>query len=195
MADTGITGTTTGTGPVDTSSGSGFLSGTYKGTVGIGQFRASLTLIVAIVLGIIMILCGTYMIFYNDDELYLTVSGRVMKADCVTAKTRDSKGNESTAYKCNVTVGYEVDGKKYSKQLFIRSSEDYLNGEPISLWVRKDNHESVSQSGWPGNLVGSGLLCGAVAVFGLAYLQYYLTYRYEVFAAAQGIGTVVDIIA
>ena len=50
------TGTSTGVGSVDTSSGSGFLSGTYKGTVGIGQFRASLTLIIAIILAIIMVL-------------------------------------------------------------------------------------------------------------------------------------------
>ena len=195
MTDTGITGTTTGTGPVDTSSGSGFLSGTYKGTVGIGQFRASLTLIVAIILAIIMALCGTYLVFNNDDEMYLTINGRVMKADCLSQQTRDSKGNVNTSYKCNITVGYEVDGEKFSKMIFVRSNEDYLQGEPISLWVKKNDLTNVREAGWPGNMVGSGLVFGALVVFGLAYLQYYLTYRYEVFAAAQGVGTVVDIIA
>jgi hypothetical protein len=194
MADTGITGTTTGVGPVDTSSGSGFLSGTYKGTVGIGQFRASLSLIIAIVLAVLMVLSGTYMVFNNDDELYLTVTGKVMKAKCLSNTTRDAKGNTSTSYKCNITVGYEIDGKKYSKQIFVRSNEDYLQGEPISLWVKKDDHNDVREAGWPGNLVGTCLIFGALLVFALAYLQYYLTYRYEVFAAAQGVGTVVDIV-
>jgi hypothetical protein len=192
---TGITGTSTGVGSVDTSSGSGFLSGTYKGTVGIGQFRASLTLIIAIILAIIMVLCGTYLVFNNDDELYLTVNGKVMKADCVSNTTRDSKGNTTNAYKCNITVGYEIDNNKYAKQIFVRSSEDYLQGEPISLWVKKSDLTDVRQAGFSGNLIGSGLMCGSLIIVSIAYLQYYLTYRYEVFASAQGIGTVVDIIA
>jgi hypothetical protein len=196
MSDTGInlTGTTTGTGPVDASSGSSLMSGVYKGTAGIGQFKASLGMIIAIVLGIILVLCGTYMVFYNDDDKYLPINGRILKTACVKKKSYDSNGRQSTSYKCNITVGYKVDGKSYSKALFVRSSEDYLVNEPIRLWVEKDNHESVQQAGMQSSTTGSMMIGGAIILLGVAYLNYYLTYRYEVFASAQGIGTIVDII-
>lgn len=194
MADTGITGTTTGVGSVDTTSTGAFLSGTYKGAVGLGQFRASLTMIVGVILAIIMILCGAYMIFLNDDEDYLNVSGRVMSSECLQSKSHDSHGNPEISYKCNVTIGYEIDGKKYSKVLLMKSKEGYLQGELINLWVRKDNHSYAQESGWPKNLIGSGAVCLALVILGLAYLQYYLTYRYEVYAAVQGVGTVKNLL-
>lgn len=190
MADTGITGTTTGVGPVDTTSTGSFLSGIYKGSVGLGQFQASLIMIIALILGIIMLIFGIMAVFYNDDEKYLHIEGRVMKTECLKSTSYDSKGNKSTSYKCNVTVGYEIDGKKYSRVLLLKTSEGYLQGEPIYLWVDKGDHTRVQQSGFSGSLTGSASICCSILLVGLAYLQYYLTYRYEVYAAGKGVGSI-----
>ena len=175
---------TAGTGEVNASSGSTFLEGTYKGTVGLGQFRATLSIIIAIVICIVLAVLGLWAMLFNTDHLYMLVDGNVVKSECITQK--DSS-------KCELTVGYKIDGQDYSKTIITNVSEKYFSNEPVKLWVTKSDYTNIVLASGPlatfsSSAIGFMLILVAIMVFGLAYLNYYMTYNYEVYASTSGIG-------
>lgn len=178
---------------VDTSSGSGFLSGVYSGSVSLGEFKATIGLIAALAIGVLVVLFGFYFIFYDDDGRYIQVTGKVMKSECIPITTYDRDNRPITSYKCNVTVGYKINNKDYSHSIFTKTSSSYLVNEPIQLWVDSTDYSDVQLANIRSSHIGSSLLCCAIVVVALAYLNYYMTHRFEIYASAQGASTVVDV--
>lgn len=172
---------------------SGFLSTLYDGSASLGQFRASLGLVVAVILAIIVLLAGTYVLFYNDDNKYLTVEGRVLKSDCNPYTTYDAESRPRESYKCNLIISYQVDGETHSYSTFSRSGEGYVTNEPVSLWVDRDDHSQVMMAGTKNSTIAWIAIGGAAVVLAIAYLNYYLTHRYKIYASGQGAKTIVDI--
>lgn len=178
---------------VGTTDGSTFLSGLYSGSVSLGMFRATLSLVAAIVIGVLIVMVSMYCIFYNDDDRYINVTGKVMKAECEPITTYDEKGRPITRHKCNIVVGYKINDREYSNSIFTTSTEKYLVNEPIALWVDAVDHDDVQLAGIKSSHIGSALSCFAVMIVLAAYLNYYMTNRFEIYASAQGASTVVDV--
>lgn len=180
---------TQGMGDVDASTGPTFLSGIYKGTVGLGQFRATFGFIVGIIFLIVISVISMYMIFFNKDSDYLYVEGIIEKSECVSTHSK-----EYTLHKCSLTIRYSVDGQEYSKDIFSNTTTSYFANEPVSLWVSKKDNYNVSLadgilSTFSSRTNGIILLVSGIVLFSIIYLNYYLTHTYEVYASTSGIGT------
>ncbi len=166
----------------------------YSGLGDVGVFKANLGIIIGIILGIILIVVGIYMVANDREGDYLRVRGTVTQPNCVKSSTTyDDKGHPIDNYKCNIVVTYMIDTKVYSKTMFVTGSSNYIKDEPIDLMVDKKDYMNVQLAFMSGSNIGSILMTIALVVVGIAYLNYYLTHNYRIFASAQGANTIVSL--
>lgn len=162
----------------------------YDGASGVGVFKADLTMIVAVIFGVLLVVCGLYMMMYNNDANYLHIKGQVVTPNCTTAGvTTDSHGKTITSYKCNLGVKYVINGKEYSKTIFVNGTANYVANEPIDLMVLKSDFTNVQISQISSSTMGMMMIAVAIVLVVAAYINYYLTHNYKVFAATQGVST------
>lgn len=162
----------------------GMFSSLYSGSADLGVFMADLGMIVGLILGVILLLMGSNRIMF-EDNLHLEVVGKVVKSSCQASNINLGR-NSATTYKCNVIVTYKVGETVYNRPLFVNSAEQYVDNEPITLWVDKSDFTNVSVSGYN----GPTLMSLALLIVGVAYFNYYLTHRFKFYAAGRGTSAV-----
>lgn len=166
----------------------------YDGAKGLGTFKADLGMVIALIVGCVLIIIGAYMAATDDSDQYLKVRGLVIAPNCVKSSiSYDDKGRVIDNYKCNVVVTYKINGKVYSKKIYMTGSSSYIKDEPIDLIVSKMDYNNVQVASMDRASVGGVMVFVAIVVVALAYLNYYLTHNYKLFAAAQGANTVVGL--
>lgn len=163
---------------------SGMTEQVYDGLSGLGKFSAWLFIIIACLFAICFFVGGVFFIRSDDDDKYLRVKGIVTDVNCV-----DISMDKDKTYKCDITVEYVINNTKYTNKLF-NTGERYIKNEPISLMVKKDDYNNVQIAQTDKTTMGIVFIIISVILLGLAYLNYYLTYNYKVFAAAQGTRTI-----
>jgi hypothetical protein len=160
-------------------------SSLYSGSASLGLFMAEIGLIVGLVLSVMLLLVGLHKLMY-EDGMYLEVVGKVIKN-----LVKDNDGSDSGPYYVyNVT--YNVGNTRYNKQLFTKpqSAKQYMNnGEPISLWIDKYDHNNVTLAGYN----GFTFISLALLVVGISYFNYYLTRRFKFYAAGKGVSTIFNL--
>jgi hypothetical protein len=166
----------------------------YDGLSGVGTFKADLIMIIALIVGLVLVVIGIYMISTDDSDLYLKVKGLVVEPNCVKSSTTyDDKGRPIDTYKCNILITYKVNGTAYSKKMYLAGQSNYIKDEPINLIIRKDDLENVQIESMNRTSMGSLMIIGSLVLVALAYLNYYLTHNYKIWAAAQGTETIVNL--
>lgn len=166
----------------------------YDGASGVGVFKADLAMIIGVIVAAVLIVIGFYMMMYNDDSKYLRISGKVLQPNCVKSSiTYDDKGRPIDNYKCNVVVNYMIGGKVYSKKMYVSGTTTYIKDEPIDLMVMKNDFTNVQFAYIDRSTMGCIIMLVALGVVGITYLNYYLTHNYKVFAATQGVNTLVGL--
>jgi hypothetical protein len=164
----------------------------YEGSGELGRFQSTLTLICGIILGIIIIICGVYWIVSSDDGDYLYVPGTVTVADCVENKTYDSKGNLIVKYVCNLTLDYVIDGTTHTGKLRTNNTSNYNVNDTISLAVSKADSQKIKVANTLSDMtMGAASICCAILMMCGSSLNYYMTSRFETYAAAQGASTAI----
>ena len=158
----------------------GILSSLYTGSADLGVFMADLGMVVGLILGVMILLVGFNKTLYEDD-LYLNVMGRVKKI-----LYKDNDGMESEPYYV-YNVMYNVGDTTYNERINqTHIIKQYMNNEPISLWVDKNDHNNVSLVRYN----GPTLMSLALIIVSMAYVNYYLTHRFKFYAAGKGTSTV-----
>jgi hypothetical protein len=165
----------------------------YEGSGDLGRFQSTLTLICGIILGIIIIIVGVYWVVSSDDGDYLYIPGTVTVADCVENKTYDSKGNLIIKYVCTLTLSYVIEGATHTGELRTNSTTKYNVGETLSLAVSKANIQKIELAGMSDMTIGGISICCAILMMCGSSLNYYMTSRFKMYAAAQGASTVVGV--
>jgi hypothetical protein len=162
----------------------------YDGASGVGVFKAELMMVVAIIVAALLVVMGLIMIMYNDDDKYLRIKGQVVQPNCVlSGMTKDTTGNPTNNYKCNMSVKYIVNGKEYNKTIFVSGSANYIPNEPVDLVVLRSDFNNVQIAQMNMGTAGTLMISGAFAIVAAAYINYYLTHNYKVYAATQGVST------
>jgi hypothetical protein len=135
-----------------------------------------------------------YAVMYNNDNKYVTVAGTVSNTNCIKSSTTyNDRGQPADNYKCNVVVDYTYNGKKYSKKMYLAGANSYIKDEPINLKIEKSNPNNVQLSGMTAKSIGYIMIVCALVIFGFAYLNYYLTHNYRIYAASSGVGGILKI--
>ena len=160
----------------------------YDGISSFGSFYARLGLGVGSVIGVVLLLMGIYFILFNSDSQYANVDGVVLQSQCKAELGMNNRPHLLT-YNCNVLVGYEIGGVKYTNPIYVNGSTRYVENQPILLSVSKLNPNEVKLRGMPESTVGSILFGVALLLMGLCYFNFYMSNRFKPYAAAQGLGT------
>ena len=188
FASTAIT-PTTATKPLATASDWG--NELYSGAKDIGIFKADAIMVVALVVASVLVVLGFIMAVTDDSYKYQWVKGTIIEPNCTKASaTYDDKGRKVKTYKCSMTVAYEIKGKVLQKKIYLTGNETYIKDEPIELVVMKSNPDNVQLAYTDGSTMGGMLFLSSVVIVALAYLNYYMSHKYSVFAVAQGTSTV-----
>jgi hypothetical protein len=165
-----------------------------SGLEGVGTFKADLIMVVGLILSAILIVVGIYMIFHNDDNNYIRIKGVVSEPNCTKSSTTvDKNGNQSDVFKCNLVVTYMIDSNTFSKKIYVSGGSSYIKDEPIDLMVLKSNHNDAQIAFMGGSQMGSMFIGAALTIVALSYLNYYMTHNYRIFAASQGVNTIVSL--
>ena len=166
----------------------------YDGLGDVGTFKADLIMIIALILSAIFVVVGIYMIFHNDDNNYMRIKGIVSEPNCIkTSSNVDKDGHQSDVFKCNLVVTYMIDTKTFSKKIYVTGGSSYIKDEPVDLMVLKTDYANAQLAFMGGSQMGSMFIGGALIVVALAYLNYYMTHNYRIFAASQGVNTIVSL--
>lgn len=166
----------------------------YDGLGDVGTFKADLIMVIGLILSAILVVVGIYMIFHNDDNNYIRVKGVVSEPNCTkTSSSVDKDGNQSDVHKCNLVVTYMIDSNTFSKKIYVTGGSSYIKDEPIDLMVSKSNHADAQLAFMGGSQMGCMFISGALMIVALAYLNYYMTHNYRIFAASQGVNTIVSL--
>ena len=152
----------------------------YDGAASIGKFEGIIKLYGAAIISIIFICISIYMFLTNNSNLVNT-SGKITVANC------------SSSTNCNLRVTYMVNGTTYNGSITVPHNK-YKIGEniditydstaPVNITLKKQSNITLS-------IVS--LVC-ALIIGGFAYLNYYLTSNYKMFAAVEGADTVFKIL-
>lgn len=149
----------------------------------VGEFKAGFGITFGIIIGILFIIVGIYMMFHDDSGKFLKVKGTIVDSTCVKTFTAyDNEGYPITSDKCSIIVAYKIDGDVYSRKMYITGSNNYVKDEPVDLMILKTDKENVQiASVGDGTAFGCIFVTIALFIIVLAYIDYYITYKYKIF--------------
>ena len=163
----------------------------YSGAQDIGIFKADALMVIALVVASVMVVIAFIMAVTDDSYKSIWLKGTVVEPNCTkSSSTYDDKGRSVDTYKCSMTVEYKVNGKTLQNKIYLTGNELYIKDEPIDLVVMKSNHNNVQLSYTDGTTMGGMMFVSSVIIVSLAYLNHWVTYKYPLFAVAQGGSTV-----
>ena len=152
----------------------------------LGKFFAKLGLFIVVIVSVFMIVMGVTKVIKNNDNEYMDVKGKVINADCI--KNPKIQNDTTETHKCSIIVEYTINSETFTKELFLNGNNKYIVNEPIDLKVQKSNYNNAELATMKQSTTGWILIGVSLGLFGLAYLNYYLTHNYRSFAFASGVG-------
>lgn len=158
--------------------GKSIISGIYSGTSDIGKASATIGLIVAGVIGLILFIVG------------ITIVVNAHKWAKVQAKTAGPSTGQTdlpSIFMNKVAVNYKYKGKDYSG-VSVGTNNDYdAAGKDITIYVKKSD-PNTAETDAMGAGVGYALMLGALALVGFGYMSYYFSHKYKAVGALEGVG-------
>jgi len=167
----------------------------YDGADTVGKTVGWIYFVIAIVVGIIFVLCGINVIRNNDDKEWDTVKTTVRKAKCNSRLVRN--GNSANfVYDCDLKVDYKVQDKDYTEQQLLTSGNKTKYGPNSILTIKyfKKDPKVIKPDSMSSGTLGTILICiGLLCVF-IGWCNWYLTRKSKLYSAASGVGTIGDVV-
>ena len=156
----------------------------YSSTASFGRLWAVIRAVIVTIVGIIMVIVGIYIIKHRSDMI--SINGSVTeKSSCLT------KTNNGETYRiCKTKIEYEIDGKKYTKEISTGTSE-FEKEDNITIWyspVEPDKPEYDPAPTWLGWVI---IIISILVVLG-SWFWVWLTRKYEIVAVAKGASGIVS---
>lgn len=171
----------------------------YSGAAEVGKIRTTISLVVAVIIGVIFLIIGISLLFKKNVHTF-TVSALIDSANC-SQMTRVTNNTTSTTYNCDLKISYMYKGTRYpSEPTFFSlnaplSDRQYVKGNSIDVYIDPNDPQNFSlESLQSDRFIGWICIGFAVLIVGMAYLMRWLSQRYKFFAAAQGIGLGANIV-
>jgi len=160
----------------------------YSDAATLGKTATYIYLIVAIIIAVILII---YAFYINSQPQKPSVRAFIITASCTTFNTGDRNNNIN--YSCLLNVKYKVNEIEYVNNLTTTSNNVYNPNTYIDIEYDPNNPNNINVRGMD-NATQSKISVGiAVFIVAAAGISYYLSQKSTVYAAGQGVGTVVNI--
>lgn len=157
----------------------------YEAAADYGKIRSIIAAIIVTIIGVIAISVGVYFI-RSKDSYDKEVLGLVQESICNQITKKDSKGNRTIQYECNINVLYKVDNKEYTKSFIVTQSNQIAKNSNIELEYDSTNLEDVRIKQIKNKYIGSGSIVIATIVIVIAWLVVFFTQKSKTFSAVTG---------
>lgn len=165
----------------------------YEGAAELGKFQASISLILAIIVFVVMIISGIYLYFSDQSNL---VDTKAIIKDIKCEERKETHGTKQIIlYDCNITLEYDLNGKPMIAQLRTLDNVKRYNNETLDITYDLNNHSNVSLQIMRNSTMAIILSSIALVILGGAYLSFYMTNRFKLFASSQGASTALSIVS
>lgn len=164
----------------------------FNSAADLGRLKTSIGLIISIIVSVILIIVAIYI---GSQPQRPSVVAFIEEADCKTYVVPTNNRNYDNSIKniCTLKVLYEVNSIKYSNFLTTRSDIHYAPKQNIEIEYDVNNPNNIFVKNLD-NATQSKILIGlAILITGIAFVVNHITQKNEVFAAAQGASTVVNV--
>lgn len=152
----------------------------------INETLPTLTIIIGIIIGFVIIIIGMYMVMYDEEGEYLRVIGTITQSKYErVSMSYNKESKQENIYKYSIFVTYMIDNVAYAKKLFVSDKTQYVKDNTIDLIIHKNDYTNVQLAYTRKSSFGIILMIIALIIIGLVYLTYYLTYNYKTYAASQ----------
>lgn len=159
----------------------------YSDAATLGKTATYIYLIVAIIIAVILII---YAFYISSQPQRPSVRAFIITASCTTFNTGD---RNNISYSCLLNVKYKVNEIEYVNNLTTTSNNVYNPNTYIDIEYDPNNPNNINVRGMD-NATQSKISVGiAVFIVAAAGISYYLSQKSTVYAAGQGVGTVVNI--
>lgn len=169
-------------------SGKGVGDDLYDGAATFGRFMATISLVIGVLTGLILIGISIYLLVTPARYTELTTA-KVNEAKCDRVPTGDSRGFMND---CIMKIEYTVDGKQIVKD-HNSKGKYYSVGDTIKIRYDPSNPEDFSTS-MSRKTVGWILLAIGIPVIFLSWLSWWIATTFKFAAAATGVGTAYNIV-
>jgi len=155
----------------------------YDTSAKIGQVESTINLWIGGSLAVVLIL-SAICLFINGMNMVNTTGTITSVPNCIQIQQ-----NGKTQQQCSVYITYSANGKQYNSNINV-NGDNYKIGETIHITYDSKNPGDVFQQQQVSESMFASILCGlAVLIFVGVYVHYFLTSRYKMFAAVEGVET------
>lgn len=151
----------------------------YSGTVSFGKLWVTIQAIITTILGILLIILGVYIIIHRSNMKFIT--GNVLESSSCFNEIDNGENYRI----CTTKIEYEIDGKKYTKEINTDSTEFTKGKDNITVWyspVKPDIPEYDPAPVWSGWVI---IIISILVILG-SWFWVWLTRKYEMVAAVEG---------
>lgn len=162
----------------------------YSGSAAIGEVKATITLVVGIIITCSMMASAIYSITSVPIRTS-DIQAEVTESNCKQV-IKQFKGKEHSSSECLTKVKYIVDNQEYISDVNT-NAQAFNQGEKINLKYNPKNPRDISYNEASLNTMG-WILSGVAFLFlGIISIYYYLINRFKPLAALEGAATSIDL--
>ena len=155
----------------------------YSGTATLGRVRAIVFAVIFTILAIILIFYGVKNLL-TKDKLTSTVPGVVTKIEC-----------QNGQHICDLEVEYHVNDKVYVlKEINSALTMIPQVNQTVTVYFDPENPNSARAEELTPKQLGTTFIVGAFVLLLLSWVGVWLTQKFKFYAAAQGTGTIFDLV-
>lgn len=152
----------------------------YDGAADVGKVSVTISSFIMGFISIILFIAGVYLLLKKNVHTF-TISSTVLDAECSQYAVKNQIKNN-----CNLHISYNYDGKTFGGKL-TTSGEKYSKGDNVDIYIDPTNPSDYSTESLHTDRMAGWISIGiAIFIIAMTILNYYLTYKYKFFAAAQG---------
>jgi hypothetical protein len=162
----------------------------FEGAVAYGRIKATIMLIVGILITLGMLYFG-FKLRNSVDVFSGNVQAYVVKPDCKSNITIVNN-RTSTNISCILDIKYTIDGKEYTGQINT-GGKIYNVNEPVGIRYDPSNPANITTN-LPNKTMGNYLIIGSFVVLLLSFITWFIAYKSKVGAALVTVGDTRDVL-
>jgi len=161
---------------------SDFGSELYSDTASLGRSYATIQLIIAVIIFIILIISGIY------NQFVPITTNNIMATIINVIKCTAAVQSEQN-YSCNLIVNYTVNGTSYTNPITLTNNKKYAIGDQVFISYNIQNPNIISVAQLDSHFLGSiSILVGSALLLSCG-INFYLSSSNNAYAAGTGIST------
>jgi len=168
----------------------------YNSSVTLGRAKTQVGLIIAIVISVILII---WALSIGGTPQRPTTNALIMEANCYTTVFNNRNynynynNNINSSTTCNLKLSYKVNDIEYINNISTQSHNIYTPKQSIMIEYEPNNPNNIFIKNLDNETQSKILVVVAILITGGAYVVNHFAQKNEMFAAAQGASTVVNV--